>query len=62
METGVLIALGFGVAIIFLAILLTRLFSRQRSNSRHDHEKHGGGRAEATWAGIKQAQRDIDHD
>ena len=58
METGVLIAIGFGVAIIFLAILLTRLFSR----NRHNHERYGGGKAEATWAGIKQAQRDIDHD
>ena len=62
MEKGVLIALGFAIAIILLAIVLTRLFSRSNKD-RHDiNGRQGDGAAEATWAGIKHAQRDIDHD
>ncbi len=60
METGILIALGFAVAIIVLAVLLTRLFSH-----RGDSDPNGGradGQANATWIGIRSARDDGRHD
>ncbi|MGI9400131.1 MAG: hypothetical protein ACR2O0_02665 [Rhizobiaceae bacterium] len=62
MEKGVLITLGVAFAIIILAMVLTRLFSRGKPEKHDLNGRAGSGRADATWAGIKHAQRDIDHD
>jgi hypothetical protein len=56
MDTGLLIALAFGVFIIVLAIVLTKLTRGGR--------REGGprdARSAATWEGIRQA-RNIDPD
>jgi hypothetical protein len=54
MQTGLLIALAFGVFIIVLAIVLTML-TRRRRRDRGPRD----GRSVATWEGIRQA-RNID--
>jgi len=53
MKAGLLVALAFGVFIIVLAVVLTRLTRRDRGPR--------DGRSVATWEGIRQA-RNIDPD
>ena len=60
MEPGLLYALGLGVGIIVLAVVLTRLFHPRRA--RHDRRRDingstADGRASATWVGIREAGR-----
>ena len=61
METGLLIALVFALAIIVLAIVATRLTSgTKRRDGCHD-DPNGSDRdgdAAATWAGISRAGED----
>lgn len=59
METGLLIALGFAVAIIALAILLTRLFSSRKIRRDLNGSPADGG-ATATWIGIRAAGNHVD--
>jgi hypothetical protein len=60
METGLLYALAFGVAIIVLAILLTWLTRMRKRRDRQDSNGWGrDGANAATWEGIRQA-RNID--
>jgi hypothetical protein len=54
MDTGLLVAIAFGVFIIVLAIVLTRLSRRKRRELGPRD-----GRSAATWEGIRQA-RNID--
>ncbi len=57
MESGLLIALAFAVAIIALALLLGRL----GKGKRDPHDINGSrrdGDAAATWTGIREAGRD----
>jgi len=59
-ETGLLYALCFGVGIIVLAVVLTRLFHPRRPEKHSRRDINGSaadGRASATWAGIRQAER-----
>jgi len=60
METAILIALGFAVAIIVLAILLTRLVSNRGGSD--PNASRADGRATATWVGIRSARGDANDD
>jgi hypothetical protein len=62
MQTGSLIAVGFGVAVIALAMALTRLFGRRRQRRGDINGQDRDGDAAATWSGIRQSGRDIDPD
>lgn len=54
METGLLIALGFGVAMVVLALALARLFPSRGRRDRHDlNASPADGRAAATWLGMR---------
>ncbi len=61
MDTGLLIALGSGVGILVLAVLLS-LGTRRRKRDAHDlNGSDADNRATATWAGIREANH-TDHD
>ncbi|MCG6859328.1 MAG: hypothetical protein LJE67_14810 [Salaquimonas sp.] len=55
METGLVTALGFGVAIIALAVVVTWLVPN-RGRHRDINASRTDGRAIATWVGINAAR------
>ena len=57
MDGAIVIALGFALAIIVLAIFLTRLAPR-RKRRRDVNGSPTDGRASATWIGINAARGD----
>ena len=60
MQTGLLVALAFGLAIIALAVVLSLLMRKRKPGPNDLNAADDNGRATATWEGIRQA-RDIDH-
>lgn len=63
MDSGVVGALIFGVAIIVVAIGATRLFSRRKRRESDRNASERDGDAAATWIGISSVRRrDFDED
>ena len=60
MQTGLLVALAFGLAILALAVVLPLLMRKCKHDPNDLNAASDDGRATATWEGIRQA-RDIDH-
>lgn len=60
MDTGILIALGFAVVIIVVALLLGRMLARAKRRKHNPHDLNASphdGRASGTWVGIREAGR-----
>ena len=58
MESGLLIALGFAIVIIVLAVGLTRLFRGSPSRRSDANGSRRDGDAAATWVAINRASDD----
>ena len=60
MDSALLILTGIAVAIVVLAMTLTRLFGK--SGSKRQNSSSRDGAAQATWIGVNRAERDFDAD